>query len=60
MYDGIADLGEARHQAVLDLVGDRIGKDYETAVYSPKDFIWDKADLLVPVPADAKVPAAAQ
>ena len=37
-----------------------MGKDYETAVYSSKDFIWDKADLLVPAPADAKAPAAAR
>jgi NADH-quinone oxidoreductase subunit I len=25
-----------------------MGKDYELAVYSKDDFIWDKADLLVP------------
>jgi hypothetical protein len=25
-----------------------MGKDYELAVYSNKDFIWDKDDLLVP------------
>jgi hypothetical protein len=25
-----------------------MGKDYELAVYSKEDFIWDKADLLVP------------
>jgi formate hydrogenlyase subunit 6/NADH:ubiquinone oxidoreductase subunit I len=25
-----------------------MGKDYELAVYSSKDFIWDKTDLLVP------------
>ena len=25
-----------------------MGKDYELAVYSNKDFIWDKADMLVP------------
>ena len=25
-----------------------MGKDYELAVYSNKDFIWDKEDLLVP------------
>ena len=25
-----------------------MGKDYELAVYSNKDFIWDKQDLLVP------------
>jgi hypothetical protein len=24
-----------------------MGKDYELAVYSKDDFIWDKADLLV-------------
>ena len=29
-----------------------MGKDYELAVYSNKDFIWDKEDLLVPA-ADA-------
>ena len=27
-----------------------MGKDYELAVYSNKDFIWDKTDLLVPAP----------
>ena len=27
-----------------------MGKDYELAVYSKDDFIWDKADLLVPRP----------
>jgi formate hydrogenlyase subunit 6/NADH:ubiquinone oxidoreductase subunit I len=25
-----------------------MGKDYELAVYSNKDFVWDKADMLVP------------
>jgi NADH-quinone oxidoreductase subunit I len=33
-----------------------MGKDYELAVYSKNDFIWDKKDLLVPAPADAKLP----
>ena len=28
-----------------------MGKDYELAVYSKDDFIWDKEDLLVPLPA---------
>ena len=28
-----------------------MGKDYELAVYSSKDFIWDKTDLLVPAAA---------
>jgi hypothetical protein len=32
-----------------------MGKDYELAVYSNNDFIWDKADLLVPA---AEGPAA--
>ena len=27
-----------------------MGKDYELAVYSKNDFIWDKQDLLVPPP----------
>ena len=27
-----------------------MGKDYELAVYSKNDFIWDKQDLLVPLP----------
>jgi formate hydrogenlyase subunit 6/NADH:ubiquinone oxidoreductase subunit I len=36
-----------------------MGKDYELAVYSKDDFIWDKADLLVPAAGDARVPAAA-
>ena len=31
-----------------------MGKDYELAVYSNKDFIWDKKDLLVPA-ADVQV-----
>ena len=35
-----------------------MGKDYELAVYSKDDFIWDKADLLVPAPANAQPPAA--
>jgi formate hydrogenlyase subunit 6/NADH:ubiquinone oxidoreductase subunit I len=30
-----------------------MGKDYELAVYSNKDFIWDKNDLLVPGPPAA-------
>jgi hypothetical protein len=28
-----------------------MGKDYELAVYSKDDFVWDKADLLVAPPA---------
>ena len=28
-----------------------MGKDYELAVYSKDDFIWDKTDLLVAPPA---------
>ena len=34
-----------------------MGKDYELAVYSKDDFIWDKSDMLVPPPAGAKPPA---
>src|SRR5215510_10921741 len=34
-----------------------MGKDYELAVYSKDDFIWDKADLLVAPPAGAQPPA---
>ena len=30
-----------------------MGKDYELAVYSKDDFVWDKADLLVAPPATA-------
>ena len=33
-----------------------MGKDYELAVYSKDDFVWDKKDLLVPLPADAASP----
>ena len=36
-----------------------MGKDYELAVYSSKDFIWDKTDLLVPA-TTAKSEAAAR
>ena len=25
-----------------------MGKDYELAVYSKADFVWDKEDMLVP------------
>jgi formate hydrogenlyase subunit 6/NADH:ubiquinone oxidoreductase subunit I len=35
-----------------------MGKDYELAVYSKADFVWDKADLLVP--ASTEAPALAQ
>ena len=31
-----------------------MGKDYELAVYSNEDFIWDKEDLLVPAPTSAR------
>jgi NADH-quinone oxidoreductase subunit I len=31
-----------------------MGKDYELAVYSKDDFVWDKTDLLVPAPAGAQ------
>jgi hypothetical protein len=32
-----------------------MGKDYELAVYSKDDFIWDKADLLVAPPRERSV-----
>jgi formate hydrogenlyase subunit 6/NADH:ubiquinone oxidoreductase subunit I len=35
-----------------------MGKDYELAVYSKDDFIWDKADLLVAPPAGRSAPGA--
>src|SRR5262245_34110197 len=35
-----------------------MGKDYELAVYSNKDFIWDKTDLLVPGQATPATSAA--
>ena len=35
-----------------------MGKDYELAVYSKDDFIWDKADLLVAAPGNAESPRA--
>ena len=35
-----------------------MGKDYELAVYSKDDFIWDKADLLVMAQTNARVPGA--
>jgi NADH-quinone oxidoreductase subunit I len=34
-----------------------MGKDYELAVYSKNDFVWDKDDMLVPIPAGATSPA---
>jgi hypothetical protein len=33
-----------------------MGKDYELAVYSKDDFVWDKADLLVAPPANSQPP----
>ena len=30
-----------------------MGKDYELAVYSKDDFVWDKTDLLVPAATSA-------
>ena len=33
-----------------------MGKDYELAVYNKSDFIWDKKDLLVPVPPALQLP----
>jgi NADH-quinone oxidoreductase subunit I len=33
-----------------------MGKDYELAVYSNQDFVWDKTELLVP-PASTTTPA---
>ncbi|MEY4095273.1 MAG: hypothetical protein RLZZ53_2472, partial [Acidobacteriota bacterium] len=37
-----------------------MGKDYELAVYSKDDFVWDKTELLVPAAADQKAPVAAR
>ena len=34
-----------------------MGKDYELAVYSKDDFVWDKADLLVAPPTTADASA---
>jgi hypothetical protein len=30
-----------------------MGKDYELAVYSKDDFVWDKEDMLVPAATTA-------
>ena len=35
-----------------------MGKDYELAVYSKDDFIWDKTDLLVAAPGNSESPRA--
>ncbi len=35
-----------------------MGKDYELAVYTKAEFIWDKADLLVPASTEPGRPAA--
>ena len=37
-----------------------MGKDYELAVYSKDDFVWDKTELLVPAAANEKAPVAAR
>jgi len=36
-----------------------MGKDYELAVYSKDDFVWDKSDLLVAPPTGAVAPGRA-
>ena len=36
-----------------------MGKDYEPAVYSKDDFIWDKTDMLVAPPIGATTPGRA-
>jgi NADH-quinone oxidoreductase subunit I len=36
-----------------------MGKDYELAVYSKDDFVWDKSDLLVAPQPNAQLPATA-
>jgi NADH-quinone oxidoreductase subunit I len=33
-----------------------MGKDYELAVYNKNEFVWDKNDMLVPLPTDAPAP----
>ena len=33
-----------------------MGKDYELAVYSKDDFVWDKEDLLVPATTTSAMP----
>ncbi len=35
-----------------------MGKDYELAVFSKDDFVWDKDDLLVPMPGQVQTPPA--
>jgi len=37
-----------------------MGKDYELAVYSKDDFVWDKTELLVPAAANERAPNAAR
>src|SRR6185436_8904352 len=37
-----------------------MGKDYELAVYSKEDFVWDKTELLVPAAANEKAPLTAR
>jgi len=37
-----------------------MGKDYELAVYSKDDFVWDKTELLVPAGDNQKAPIAAR
>jgi formate hydrogenlyase subunit 6/NADH:ubiquinone oxidoreductase subunit I len=32
-----------------------MGKDYELAVFSKDDFVWDKEDLLVPAGTGTRV-----
>ena len=37
-----------------------MGKDYELAVYSKDDFVWDKTELLVPAPTGVTTSQAAR
>jgi hypothetical protein len=37
-----------------------MGKDYGLAVYSKDEFVWDKSELLVPLPSGAAAPQASR
>jgi NADH-quinone oxidoreductase subunit I len=46
--DGTVQAGPRYAEEACPVSAIFMGKDYELAVYSNKDFIWDKQDMLVP------------
>ena len=59
VINGLRCVGHGRCEEACPVSAIFMGKDYELAVYSKDDFVWDKTDLLVAPQAAAQTPAAA-